>query len=139
VCPGAGTTTQQENDFSRWWLDSKFKDAYVDSSALWPTVQPTCLIISMLLQARPPPPSAAAPPPPPPAALATVRQELIMLLVFDAAAAMYPIILVFLIVWLQTRSLFIAIVTLTEQLLSFVCAIFFNACVLQSTPTGGSS
>ena len=53
-------------------------------------------------------------------------QELLMLLAFDGARAVVPIVLVFLIVWMQTRSLFIAILTLTEQILSFVCAIFLS-------------
>ncbi len=74
-------------------------------------MEPTCLIISMLLQ------------------------ELIMLLISDFARAVVPIVLVFLIVWMQTRSLFIAILTLTEQVLSFVCAIFLSGLPLQIEPT----
>ena len=73
-------------------------------------VEPTCLIVSMLLQ------------------------ELLMLLAFDGARAVVPIVLVFLIVWMQTRSLFIAILTLTEQILSFVCAIFLSGLPLQIEP-----
>ena len=59
-------------------------------------------------------------------------QELLMLLAFDGARAVVPIVLVFLIVWMQTRSLFIAILTLTEQILSFVCAIFLSGLLYRS-------
>jgi hypothetical protein len=45
--------------------------------------------------------------------------------------AIIPIVLIFLMVWMHTGSLLLAVATLAEQILSFTSAIFFTACVLQ--------
>ena len=92
---------EQTNSFVQWfWTDAKLQDAYNENdSSLWSHVQPTALIPDLL------------------------TQMLIELLVKDGLMALAPIILVFLIVWFQTRSIFIALVTVVECILSFTGAI----------------
>ena len=93
--PNPNPNLSQENEFAKWYLlpANNFKQFYIKGAALynsmWPTIEPTALISSMFLN------------------------ELLTLLIFDGIRIILPIILVFLIVWLQTRSLFIALVTVS--------------------------
>jgi len=97
---------QQENQFTTWWAGTGLRSDYDASDrAKWPTVEP--IFVMWLL----------------------TQWELIILLVYDAGMCVLPILCVFLIVWIQTRSLFIAIVTLTEMVLSYTSAQFLMAVV----------
>jgi len=92
---------QQQDNFVQWFMrDANLPQYYNENDrSLWPTVRPTPLISVLALQ------------------------MLLDLLLFDALRAVLPLVLVFLIVWFQTRSIFIALVTLVECTLSFTAAI----------------
>ena len=100
--------TQQQAQYQRWWTTEKFRSLYPEgASPLWPTGRPTVLNTALLLS------------------------EIIIVLVGDGIRAVAPCILVFLIVWLQTGSLLLATVTLTEIILSLTTAIFVTTSILQ--------
>jgi len=100
--------SEQESQFADWWFDQDLDKAVDENKrSLWRVTQPTCLNTALLFQI------------------------LIRLLVVDGAMAIVPLFIVFIVVWLQTRSLFIAIITLTEMLLAFTAAIFCSAGILQ--------
>jgi len=100
--------TQQDAQYQRWWTTEKFRSLYPEgTSSLWPTGRPTVLNTKLLLS------------------------EIIIVLVGDGIRAVAPCILVYLIVWLQTGSLLIATVTLTEIILSLTTAIFVTTSILQ--------
>ena len=53
-----------------------------------------------------------------------VEQIILDLLLFDSLRAIAPLVLVFLVVWFQTRSIFIALVTIVECILSCTASVF---------------
>ena len=110
----------QDAQYQLWWSNPAnpgargpperpgFRSLYPEGpSELWPTGQPTILNTKLLLS------------------------EILIVLIGDGLRAIAPIILVTLIVWLQTGSLFIALVTITEIILSLTAAIFITSAVLQ--------
>ena len=94
-------TKDQEDLFVTWFYnDAKLQDSYDEHNPqLWATVEPTGFLPPLLLS------------------------MLVDLLVKDGLMALAPLVVVFLIVWLQTRSLFIAILTVTECILSFTASV----------------
>jgi len=93
--------SEQEDAFVDWfWKKAKLQDAYNEGNRkLWNRVLPTGFVPPLL------------------------TQILLELLVFDGVRAVAPLVFVFLIVWFQTRSLFIAFATIIECILSFTAAI----------------
>ena len=102
---------EQEDNFVDWFWNTAFlQDTYDEENAeLWQHLRPTGLLEPLL------------------------EKILISLLVSDGLRAVAPLLFVFLVVWFQTRSLFIAIVTIVECVLSFTGAILFM--VRSSLPT----
>jgi len=104
----AADKEKQDAQYSRWWTTSKFRSLYPEGeSTLWPTGQPSLLNTQLLLS------------------------EILLVLIGDGLKAIAPVILVTLIVWLQTGSLLIAIVTIVEILLSISTALFVTAGLFQ--------
>jgi len=98
---------RQESEFNKWWDDSGLNDATNADDPNWRALEPLCLVSTKTLD------------------------EMLKLLAQDGSLAIFPILLVFLIVWLQSRSLLIAAATLVEMLISLPCAIFFTCVILQ--------
>merc|ERR1719421_598418 len=94
--------SEQEDLFVKWfWTHAQLQDSYDEHDrSLWSSVQPTGFIPPLLLQ------------------------MLVDLLVKDGLMALAPLVLVFLTVWFQTRSMFIALVTIVECIFSFTGSIF---------------
>lgn len=97
----------QDTKYQRWWAEKKFRTLVTDSKAKWPTMIPTFLNTKLLLT------------------------EILSVLIGDAIRALIPMVVVVLVVWGQTGSLFIALITLTEILLSLTTAIFVTTSLLQ--------
>ena len=101
---------EQDANYARWWTTTKMRDLYPEGKkgeALWPTGIPSLLNTQLLLS------------------------EILLVLVGDGLKAILPCFLVTLIVWLQTGSLLIAVVTITEILLSISTAIFVTSAIFQ--------
>jgi len=98
----------QEKDFADWWKDEEMRKVYHSGGPVkWNDLRPTGLVDVLLLQ------------------------EMLDLLIQDGVLAIFPVVVVFLVVWFQTRSAFIAMATIVEMLLSFLGALFITAGVLQ--------
>ena len=99
---------EQDAQYQLWWAQKRFRALYPEGmSDLWPTGQPTLLNTKLLLS------------------------EILLVLIGDGLRAIAPIILVTLIVWMQTGSLFIALVTIVEIILSLTASIFVTSFLLQ--------
>ena len=91
----------QEDAFVHWfWRDARLQRFYDETDrAMWAALEPTGLIPVLL------------------------QQMLVDLLIQDGSRAVVPLLVVFLVVWFQTRSMFIALVTIIECILSFTAAV----------------
>ena len=101
---------QQEAQYSRWWATTNMRSLYPEGKAglaLWPTGEPSLLNNQLMLS------------------------EILLVLLGDGLKGIAPVILVTLIVWLQTSSLLIAVITIIEILLSLTSALFVTAGMLQ--------
>jgi hypothetical protein len=94
-------TDEQAAKYQQWWAEKRFRDLYPEGpSDKWPTGQPTVLNTALLLS------------------------ELLNLLLGDGLRAVAPVLVVTGIVWLQTGSLLIALVTIFEIIISLGIAVF---------------
>jgi len=93
---------QQEDNFVDWfWRTAELHHSYDENdSGLWRHLRPTGFIPPLL------------------------EQIILDLLLFDSLRAIAPLVLVFLVVWFQTRSIFIALVTIVECILSCTASVF---------------
>ena len=92
---------EQEDNLVDWfWKSAKLQDRYNEhDKSDWGHLRPTGLVPLLL------------------------EQIILDLLLFDALRAIAPLVLVFLIVWFQTRSIFLALVTIVECVLSCTASV----------------